>query len=240
MIFLRFLIAAVLLCAPLSAYAQKTKAAMTTEINTNWPDQTTGAITPALLRSTVLDIVNSYYDANGGTSLSCAAHQWIAALPTLSSITCTQPAASDITGLAASATTDTTNATNISSGTLAVARGGTGDSGTAWSAFTSTPTCGTATITTNSSRSKALGKTIHAQIEFTITAIGTCAASNFTFTLPVTAQSGGGLNGQEIVTGKGVVCRVVSASATSNCLRDDAGVFLVNDHFVASGVFESQ
>jgi hypothetical protein len=99
MIARRIFAAAALLCAlALPAYAQKTKAALTTEINTNWADNTTGAITPSVLRSTVLDIVNSYYDLNGGTSLACAAHQWIGALPTLSSITCSQPAFSDISG----------------------------------------------------------------------------------------------------------------------------------------------
>jgi len=99
MIARRILAAAALLCAlALPAYAQKTKAALTTEINTNWADNTTGAITPSVLRSTVLDIINSYYDLNGGTSLACAAHQWIGALPTLSSITCSQPAFSDISG----------------------------------------------------------------------------------------------------------------------------------------------
>lgn len=95
----RILTIVALLCAFIApAYAQKTKAALTAEINTNWPDQNTGSITPALLRSTVLDIVNSYFDLNGTTSLSCAAHNWIAALPTLSSITCTQPVIADISG----------------------------------------------------------------------------------------------------------------------------------------------
>lgn len=88
-----------LLCAIVApAHAQKTKSALISEINTNWPDQSTQAITPLLLRSTVVDIVNSYYDLNGGTSLACAAHQWVAALPTLSSVTCAQPAFTDISG----------------------------------------------------------------------------------------------------------------------------------------------
>lgn len=41
------------------AHAQKTKSQLTTEINTNFPDNTTGAITPAILRTTTTDIVNN-------------------------------------------------------------------------------------------------------------------------------------------------------------------------------------
>jgi hypothetical protein len=101
MIARRLFAALALVCALAApAQAQKTKTVLTTEVNTNWPDNVVGAINPEILRSTVIDILNSYYDLNGGTSLSCAAHQWIAGLPTLSSITCTQPAFSDISGQA--------------------------------------------------------------------------------------------------------------------------------------------
>ncbi len=44
------------------AYAQSTKLTLDTEIDTNWPDNTSGLITPAILRSTVKDIVASYVD----------------------------------------------------------------------------------------------------------------------------------------------------------------------------------
>lgn len=63
MISRRILAAVALLCALTApSYAQKSKATLTTEINTNWPDNSNGAITPAILRSTVIDIVNSYVD----------------------------------------------------------------------------------------------------------------------------------------------------------------------------------
>lgn len=62
MISRRILAAVALLCMIAPAHAQKTKAALTSEINTNWPDNSSGAITPAILRSTVIDIVNSYVD----------------------------------------------------------------------------------------------------------------------------------------------------------------------------------
>jgi hypothetical protein len=69
----RNLLALALLCVALvfggeakaNCTAPCTKSQITTDINTNWPDNTTGAITPALLRSTVLDLVNSYFDLLG-------------------------------------------------------------------------------------------------------------------------------------------------------------------------------
>lgn len=60
MIFRRLFVGlALLLCMLAPAHAQKTKATLNTEITTNWPDNSVGSITPALLRSTVADILNS-------------------------------------------------------------------------------------------------------------------------------------------------------------------------------------
>lgn len=108
----------------------------------------------------------------------------------------------------------------------------------AWGA---SPACGTATITTTSARQQpiAASKIMFVQVDFTITAIGTCTTA-FNFTLPVTAQSGGAIIGEEILAGKGVVCRVTAASGTAGCVKTDVAVWLVNDHFVASGTYESQ
>lgn len=75
-----------------------TKAQIATDIATNWPDNTTQAITPALLRSTVLDLVNSYLDINGSASFTCAANSFVTAIASLSSYTCTQPTFANISG----------------------------------------------------------------------------------------------------------------------------------------------
>ena len=57
------LLAALLVAASITAaYAQSTKLTLDAEINTNFPDNTSGAITPAILRTTVHDIVASYVD----------------------------------------------------------------------------------------------------------------------------------------------------------------------------------
>ena len=123
-----------------------------------------------------------------------------------------------------------------------VAAGGTGDTGTVWSAYTPSLVCGSATFTTNSARSKTLGKTTFIEIDFTITAVGTCNSNNLTFNIPITTASAGGLAGQVAnnAVGGGVLCGVAGGStAVSSCKRTD-NTFIVNDRIVLSGALENQ
>lgn len=73
-------------------------------------------------------------------------------------------------------------------GTIPVANGGTGDTGTAWSTYTPTISCGAGSLTsaTATGRFKTLGKTVFVQIVGTITTNGTCSG-RIDLTLPVSA-----------------------------------------------------
>lgn len=126
-------------------------------------------------------------------------------------------------------------------GTLVVANGGTGDTGTAWTTYTPSPACGTATFTVNGSKSKTMGKTTWVQFDATITAIGTCT-TNITFNLPNTANSAGGLAGREMVAvGNGTTCGFLPAATAATCSHAQvATVFTVNERIIVSGVYENQ
>jgi hypothetical protein len=125
-------------------------------------------------------------------------------------------------------------------GTLSVARGGTGDSGTAWTSFTPTFTCGSATFTPTTARSKTLGKSTFIMIDTTISAIGTCTTP-VTFTLPNTANSAGLVASFQIAgTPIALGCYVASGSATATCVRHANTSFSGSDHLVGSGVYENQ
>ncbi len=82
------------------------------------------------------------------------------------------------------------SASDIGSGTLAVARGGTGDTGSAWTTYTPTVTANVGTFTTVSAtgRYKTIGKTVFIELDITITTNGT-AAGYVQATLPVSQAS---------------------------------------------------
>lgn len=127
----------------------------------------------------------------------------------------------------------------LSGGTITTSGTCTVDS-TAWTAFTPSLSCGTAAFTTTSARTKALGKTVHMELDFTISTLGTCNNA-ITVTLPATAQSGAALVGREVVSvGTGMVCSIQASATTSNCTKMDASGFAAGLHYVVSGVYESQ
>jgi hypothetical protein len=87
----------------------------------------------------------------------------------------------------ANLTGDVTSAGNATTynNTVPVAKGGTGDTGTAWAAYTPTVTCTSGTITTDTplGRWKNIGKTVYLQVSVTIATLGTCTG-NLNFSLP--------------------------------------------------------
>ena len=265
------LLAALLFAAP--AQAQNTKAQMTTEINTNFGDNTTGLITPSIARTSFNDMNTSWQQAprirtvvatsdtivladygqmvvyNQANPVAVTLPQATTTFATFNvlvksvgtGLTTITPTISQINGAGSLILAQNQSAWIISDGTnwqlgTLVAN----DAVAAWTAFTPTFTCGTATFTNNSARRLTMGKTTFIEFDFTITAIGTCATLT-TFTLPNTPQSRGNNVGSEVAsTNVLVACSHVAGNATVNCVKQAAAVFLVNDRVVVSGVYENQ
>jgi hypothetical protein len=138
-----------------------------------------------------------------------------------------------------------TNATGLpidagTTGTLPIARGGTGDTGTAWTAITNINASGTACTLTVTGRQKNIGKTVFYQYDVTV-ATGTCTVNtNMTMNLPDTAQSGAGTAGLENVQGGGafVTCIILTSGTTINCRSTSA--LVTTAHYNISGIYERQ
>lgn len=78
-----------------------TKSALISDINAAWPNNMNGKITPQLLRTPIVELINSYLDLAGASSFVCPDGQFITAISTLSSYVCTSPtvAVGNIVGL---------------------------------------------------------------------------------------------------------------------------------------------
>jgi hypothetical protein len=298
--------AAAILAASCSlAYGQtgttKVPSVLNAEVNSLFPDQNAGQITPFNARQTLLDLVASSANlattgsqtfsggivsgTNGGTGGSLTLNgatsgavtqvpQAVAGTPTVAwgtssgtpAVTASGPLAiTAATGNATCATCATTTNGGALSATapiaisaggvisitspLPVANGGTGDTGTAWTAFTASPVCGTATFTTNAARSKTLGKTTWITVDIAFTALGTCTtgkngATTFSFSLPNTSSNNTVLTGQEFTNSSGMVACVLTpgSAATFQCVKQAAALvnWTATDRFFLSGVYENQ
>lgn len=135
---------------------------------------------------------------------------------------------------------------NDVTGTLPVANGGTGDTGTAWSSWAPTVTCGSGTFdgTSNISKScsyKTIGKTVFASIDLTLTALGGGSPAGDLFvSLPVTPnKSGGGAGIDPNVSGVGLVAYVQAGSTAM--IRKSSGTTTIASgaRIICTVVYES-
>jgi hypothetical protein len=112
------------------------------------------------------------------------------------------------------------------------------DVSTAWSAFTPSLSCGTASFTVNSARAKTQGKTTWIEYDFTITALGTCT-SEVDFTLPNTPNTSAALTLFDTSAVTSGNCFWLTTSTTARCFKTGGGNFAAV-RYVGSGVYENQ
>jgi len=130
---------------------------------------------------------------------------------------------------------------NSANGTLGPTIAGTEAVDGIWRTFTPSPSCGTATFTTNTAKFQAVGKIVSFEFDATITAIGTCSGNTITITLPRTSVSFGAASGIEsATTGAAVPCSATSTTVIA-CRRFDGTLtWGVNNRIVVSGTYEGQ
>jgi hypothetical protein len=121
---------------------------------------------------------------------------------------------------------------------LPVTSGGTGDSGTAWTTFTPSPSCGTATFTVAVARFKTIGKTVFVMSEIGISTLGTCA-NVLSYTLPLTPNNSVAMAGWISNANMTGACTSVG-SITVSCLKTGGINYVSSDTLFVSGVYESQ
>lgn len=91
------LLAAALLAALPAAATQKTPAQLSTQVQSNFPDNKIGAITPKILRDTTQDIVDSFAPLSS-LVITCPSSQWIQSIATGGVSTCAQIGFTNLSG----------------------------------------------------------------------------------------------------------------------------------------------
>lgn len=91
------LLAAAPLAALPAAATQKTPAQLSTQVQSNFADNKTGAITPKILRDTTQDIVDSFAPLSS-LVIACPSSQWIQSIATGGVSTCAQIGFSNLSG----------------------------------------------------------------------------------------------------------------------------------------------
>lgn len=116
--------------------------------------------------------------------------------------------------------------------------------GTAWSTFTPSPSCGNATFTTNGARFKTHGKTTFVEMDLTISGIGTTCngTNNISFSTPNTVQASGSAAAKKVSGSGATVTCVFSGGSTSGAcsLYDGTNTWAVSDRIIISGTYENQ
>ncbi|MCP3370779.1 hypothetical protein [Bradyrhizobium cajani] len=132
-------------------------------------------------------------------------------------------------------------------GTLAVANGGTGDTGTAWTSYSPTLSCVSGTLTSASATGsyKQLGKTVFLRVVVTITTLGTCV-TGLNISLPVNpvASIEMSIQGKNVVVGQNFTGRIRSDATPNNSITSltkfDGTLGMANGDVIAiTGLYEA-